>query len=79
MAMDILSPFRKSWNQQKNISTSITLSAEFKSISELKKLLGADCKIEKINPPVFASDAEVFCLFPCSWEEAQTISKAMIL
>jgi hypothetical protein len=57
--MDILSPFRKSWNQQKNISTSITLSAEFKSISELKKLLGADCKIEKINPPVFASDAEV--------------------
>jgi hypothetical protein len=36
-----------------------TLSSEFKSISELRKLLAADCKIEKINPPVFASDAEV--------------------
>ena len=35
------------------------MSSEFKSISELKKLLTADCKIEKINPPVFASDAEV--------------------
>ena len=36
-----------------------TLSSESKSISELKKLLAADCKIEKINPPAFASDAEV--------------------
>jgi len=36
-----------------------TLSSEFKSISELKKLLVADCKIEKMDPPVFASDAEV--------------------
>ena len=35
------------------------MSSEFKSISELKKLLTADCKIEKIDPPVFASDAEV--------------------
>ena len=35
------------------------MSSEFRSISELKKLLAADCKIEKINPPVFASDAEV--------------------
>ena len=34
-------------------------SEEFKSISELKKLLAANCKIEKIQPPVFASDAEV--------------------
>jgi hypothetical protein len=34
-------------------------SEEFKSISELKKLLSANCKIEKIHPPVFASDAEV--------------------
>ena len=34
-------------------------SEEFKSISELKKLLAANCKIEKIHPPVFASDAEV--------------------
>jgi hypothetical protein len=35
------------------------LSSESKSISELKKLLAANCKIEKINPPIFASDAEV--------------------
>ncbi|WP_458721094.1 hypothetical protein [Candidatus Nitrosocosmicus sp. R] len=32
--------------------------SEFKSISELKKLLAADCKIEKIEPPVYASDIE---------------------
>ena len=35
------------------------MSSEFRSISELKKLLSANCKIEKIDPPVFASDAEV--------------------
>jgi hypothetical protein len=29
------------------------------SISELKKLLDSNCKIEKVYPPVFASDAEV--------------------
>jgi hypothetical protein len=34
-------------------------SEEFKSISELKKLRAANCKIEKIHPTVFASDAEV--------------------
>ena len=34
-------------------------SEDFKSIPELKKLLAANCKIEKIHPPVFASDAEV--------------------
>ena len=34
-------------------------SEEFKSISELKKLLAANCKIEKVHPHVFASDAEV--------------------
>lgn len=34
-------------------------SDDFKAISELKKLLAANCKIEKIHPPVFASDAEV--------------------
>jgi hypothetical protein len=33
--------------------------SEFNSISELKKLLDANCKIEKIQPPVYASDAEV--------------------
>jgi hypothetical protein len=32
---------------------------ESKSISELKKLLDANCKIEKIHPQMFASDAEV--------------------
>ena len=34
-------------------------SEEFKSISELKKLLAANCKIEKIPLPIFGSDAEV--------------------
>ena len=32
---------------------------ELNSISELKKLLHANCKIEKVEPPVYASDAEV--------------------
>ena len=32
--------------------------SEFKSISELKKLLATDCKIEKVEPPVYASDIE---------------------
>ncbi len=32
---------------------------EFNSISGLKKLLDANCKIEKVEPPVYASDAEV--------------------
>jgi hypothetical protein len=34
-------------------------SEEFRSISELKKLLASNCKMEKRYPPVFASDAEV--------------------
>ena len=34
-------------------------SEELRSISELKKLLDSNCKIEKIYPQVFASDAEV--------------------
>jgi hypothetical protein len=34
-------------------------SEEFRSISEIKKLLDSNCKIEKVYPPVFASDAEV--------------------
>ena len=34
-------------------------SDEFRSISELKKLLTSNCKIEKVYPPDFASDAEV--------------------
>jgi len=32
---------------------------ELNSISKLKKLLDANCKIEKVEPPVYASDAEV--------------------
>ena len=34
-------------------------SEEYRSISELKKLLGSNCKIENVYPQVFASDAEV--------------------
>ena len=37
----------------------ILLSTEFDSISELKKLLDANCKIEKVQPPIIASDTEV--------------------
>ncbi len=33
--------------------------SEFNSISELKKLLEANCKVEKVEPPVYASDAEI--------------------
>ena len=35
------------------------LSSEFNSISKLKKLLDANCKIKKVHPPIFASDTEV--------------------
>ena len=35
------------------------MSSEFNSISELKKLLDANCKIEKVQPPILASDTEV--------------------
>jgi hypothetical protein len=28
-------------------------------LSELKKLLASSCKIEKVYPPVFASDGEI--------------------
>ena len=31
----------------------------FGSISELQKYLAADCRIESIQPPVYASDAEI--------------------
>ena len=34
-------------------------SEGFRSISELNKLLASNCKIEKVYPSVFASDAEV--------------------
>lgn len=33
--------------------------SELDSISELKKLLNANCKIERIEPPVYASDIEI--------------------
>jgi hypothetical protein len=32
---------------------------KFNGISELTKLLDANCKIEKVEPPVYASDTEV--------------------
>ena len=35
------------------------MSSLFDSISKLKNLLDANCKIEKVQPAVFASDAEV--------------------
>ncbi len=35
------------------------MSETFKSISELQKLLAGDCKVESVQPPIFASDAEV--------------------
>ena len=34
-------------------------SEEFKSISQLKNLFASNCKIEKVYPQVFASDAEI--------------------
>jgi CHASE3 domain sensor protein len=34
------------------------LSPEYDSISELKKLLNIDCKIQDVQPPFIASDAE---------------------
>jgi hypothetical protein len=35
------------------------LNDTIKSIAELQRLLSANCKIENVQPPVFASDAEV--------------------
>lgn len=35
------------------------MSSEIDSILKLKKLLNAQCKIETVQPPVIASDAEV--------------------
>lgn len=32
---------------------------KLESVAKLKKLLENDCKIENIQPPVFASDAEI--------------------
>jgi hypothetical protein len=37
----------------------IIMCSEFKSISELKNLIAANCKIEKVYPQVFASDVEI--------------------
>ena len=34
------------------------LSSEYDSISELKKLLNIGCKIQDVQPPFIASDAE---------------------
>jgi hypothetical protein len=35
------------------------MSSEANAISKLKKMLGSNCVIEKVQPPVMASDAEV--------------------
>ena len=35
------------------------LISEYNSIFKLKRLLDANYKIEKVQPPIFASDAEV--------------------
>ena len=35
------------------------MASEIGVISSLKKLLDEDCKIENIQPPVLASDAEI--------------------
>jgi hypothetical protein len=51
-------------------------SEEFMPISELKKLLASNCKIEKVYPPVFASDAEVnivTVIVKCDDGKTQTI------
>jgi hypothetical protein len=51
-------------------------SEELRSISELKKLLDSNCKIENIYPQVFASDAEVnivTVLMKCPDGQTQTI------
>ena len=52
------------------------MSSEFNSIYELKKLLDANCKVEKIQPPIFASDAEVNIVIVtvvCPYGKTQTI------
>jgi hypothetical protein len=41
------------------MNDNVTMSEEFRSITELKKLLSMNYKIEKVYPQVFASDAEV--------------------
>jgi hypothetical protein len=54
----------------------ISLSSQYNSISELKKLLDSNCKIEKIQPPVFASDAEtnmVIVIIACPDGKKHTI------
>jgi hypothetical protein len=42
----------------KEVDISYLMSSEYNTISELKKLLDYNCKIEKIQPPVIGSDAE---------------------
>jgi hypothetical protein len=52
----------------------VIMSEEFRSISELKKLLASNCKIEKVSPQVFASDAEVnIVTVKCADGKTQTI------
>jgi hypothetical protein len=37
----------------------MSLCQKSSDLSQLKKLLASNCKIEKVYPPVFASDAEI--------------------
>jgi hypothetical protein len=46
--------FIKAYNR-----TPIIMPSEANAISKLKKLPGSNCVIEKVQPPVMASDAEV--------------------
>ena len=52
-------------------------SSEFNSISKLKKLLDANCKLEKVQPPVLGSDVEakniVIVTIVCPDGKTQTI------
>ena len=51
-------------------------SEEFRCVSELKRLLASNCKVEKVYPAVFASDAEVnivTVLMKCPDGKTQTI------
>jgi hypothetical protein len=50
----MLNNFIKAYNR-----IPIIMSSEANAISKLKKLLGSNCVIEKVQPPVMASDAEV--------------------
>jgi len=56
--------------------TMLSACQKSSGLSELKKLLASSCKIEKVYPQVFASDAEVNIVtvtVKCSDGKTQTI------